>query len=267
MLGMGLTLSFDDFRKVLARPGPVAVGVGAQFLIMPALGFGLARLFRLEPELATGLILVSCCPGGTASNVIAYLARANVALSVLMTMCSTFVAIFATPFLTKLLAGTYMDIDAWGLFKSTLTVVLLPIVAGLLLNRFLPKTVRRLQPVAPLVSVLVIILIVGCIVALSKQQIIENAGTLLAVVGLLHVSAFLLGYLFAKVFRYPEEYCRTVSIEVGMQNSGLGAALAKAHFGGLTPVPSAISAVYHCLIGSLLAGIWRLRNDPGKRES
>jgi BASS family bile acid:Na+ symporter len=267
MLGMGLTLSFNDFRNVLARPGPVAVGVGAQFIIMPALGFTLAKLFRLEPELATGLILVSCCPGGTASNVIAYLARANVALSVLMTMCSTFVAILATPFLTKMLAGAYMPIDAFALFQSTVTVVLVPVVAGLLLNRFFPKTVGRLQSVAPLVSVLVIVLIVGCIVALSKEQILANAGTLLTVVGLLHVSAFSLGYLFARIFRYPEDYCRTLSIEVGMQNSGLGAALAKAHLGGLTPVPSAISAVYHCLIGSLLAGLWRLRPSSGDPPS
>jgi BASS family bile acid:Na+ symporter len=261
MLGMGITLSVDEFKAALRMPRAIAVGFAAQYLIMPFLGWGVAHLLRLETGYAVGLILVSCCPGGTASNVVTFLAKGNVALSVLMTTASTFGAIFMTPLLTKWLAGSLVPVDAWGLFMSTLQVVLAPVVAGLALNRYTPRLVRGILPVAPLVSVLAITIICAGIIATSGERLKQSGGTLLLAVFLLHAGGFALGYLFAWAFRYDVINCRTISIEVGMQNSGLGAALAKEHFSNLplAPLPCAISATFHSVIGSILAGVWRSR--------
>ena len=267
MLGMGLTLRFVDFAAVAKEPKHVALGVAAQFLIMPLAGWGIASAFHLETGLAIGLILVACCPGGTASNVICYLARANVPLSVLLTMCSTVVAIFATPWLTRWLAGAWLPVDAWALFRSMLIVVLLPLVCGVTVNSMLgrmksPARVREwIDVIGPLLSVAVIVLIVSCIVALKKESIADAALQLFVSVFLLHFFGFGVGYWFARLAGCRESLRRTISIEVGMQNSGLGAALATKHFPhmALAPVPAAVSAVYHCLIGSLLAAWWRRR--------
>lgn len=267
MLGMGLTLRFADFAAVAREPMHVALGVLAQFIIMPAVGWLIARIFQLETGLAVGLILVACCPGGTASNVICYLAKANVPLSVLLTLCSTAVAIVATPLLTSWLAGAWLPVDAWALFRSMLVVVLLPLVCGVVVNTWVgkmrqPERVRQwVDAVGPLLSALVIVLIVGCIVASKREEIARAALPLFVSVFVLHAMGFLLGYGFAKVAGCREALRRTISIEVGMQNSGLGAALATRHFSqyALAPVPAAISAVYHCLIGSLLAAWWRRR--------
>ena len=262
MLGMGITLSVDDFKAVLKMPQAVAAGFVAQYLIMPFLGWSIAHLLKLDPPLAVGLILVACCPGGTASNVVTYIARANVALSVLMTMCSTFGAIVMTPLLTKWLAGTYVPVPAWGLFVTTLKVVLAPLVIGLGLNRYAPRFVKFVLPVSPLISVLTITLICASIIGGSAEPLKKSGGVLLLAVFLLHAGGFFLGYVFAWLLRYDKINCRTISIEVGMQNSGLGATLAKEHFAQmpLTPLPCAISATFHSVIGSILAGIWRLRS-------
>ena len=259
MLGMGITLSFNDFRRVLKVPKAIGIGLGAQFTIMPLLGWSLARLFQLDAELAAGLILVSCCPGGTASNVIAYLARANLPLSVLMTMCSTMLAIFLTPGFTYVLAKEHIEVDAMKMLVTTVQVVLLPIAVGLTLNQFFPKVVKRVNLVAPLISVIAIVLIVSCIIGLNKDRIATAGVSLFIAVLLLHVGGFSLGYFAAKILRYPEDFRRTLAIEVGMQNSGLGTTLASKHISPAAAAPCAISAVYHCILGSLLAGYWRLR--------
>lgn len=269
MFGMGITLTAKDFRAVLKTPKKVLLGVGCQFVIMPLLGFGLAGGFALPPGLAVGLILVSCCPGGTASNVVTYLARGNLALSVLMTMTSTLLAILLTPILTGWLANAYVDIDRVSLFLNMVGIVLVPVVAGVVFNHFFPRLVRFVTPWSPVLSVLIIVLIVGGIIAVKKDLIREHAGVLLLVVFLLHAGGFGLGYLLAKLLGFPVNDRRTVSIEVGMQNSGLGSTLASgpkfaAQFtdlaqAALAPVPSAISALYHCLIGSFLAVLWRGR--------
>jgi BASS family bile acid:Na+ symporter len=196
------------------------------------------------------------------------MARANVPLSVLLTMCSTLAAIVATPLLTSWLAGAWLPVDAWALFKSMLTVVLLPLTLGVFTNSLLnrlkkPERLRQwIDVIGPLLSVLVIVLVVSCVVALNIEQIMQAALPLFVSVFLLHFIGFLLGYFFAKAAGCKEALCRTISIEVGMQNSGLAAALASKHFAHLAiaPVPAAISAVYHCLIGSLLAAWWRGRN-------
>jgi bile acid:Na+ symporter, BASS family len=261
MLGMGITLSVDDFKRVLAMPRAVAMGFVAQYTIMPFLGWAIARALRLDTAFAVGLILVSCCPGGTASNVVTYLARANVALSVLMTMCSTFGAVLLTPLLTKWLAGTYVPVDAGKLFLDTVKVVLAPLIAGLVLHHTMPRLVRAILPVAPLVSVIAITMICASIIGGAARDIRESAGILFLAVALLHAGGFVLGWVFAWAFGYDETIRRTVSIEVGMQNSGLGAFLAKSNFPQMpsTATPCAISAVFHSVIGSLLAGWWRLR--------
>jgi bile acid:Na+ symporter, BASS family len=261
MLGMGMTLSFGEFKRALSMPRAVAVGFAAQYLIMPFLGWAVAHLLRLPPPYAVGLILVSCCPGGTASNVVNYIARADVALSVLMTTASTFGAVFMTPLLTKWLAGTYVPVDAWKLFLDTVQIVLLPVLAGLTLHHATPGLVRAVLPVAPLVSVIAIVLIVSSIIGQKAGQVKESGGTLLLAVFLLHSGGFTLGYLFSWAFGYNKIINRTISVEVGMQNSGLGAALAQSNFPQLpaAPVPCAISAVFHSVLGSILAGIWRWR--------
>src|SRR5213592_2382162 len=202
MLGMGVTLSVDDFRRVFSMPRAIAVGFAAQYLIMPLLGWSVARGLHLETPLAVGLILVGCCPGGTASNVVTYLARANVALSVLMTMCSTFGAVVMTPLLTKWLAQAYVHINAWALFVDTVKVVLAPLLIGLALHHSVPRLVRAVLPVAPLISVVTIALICSSIIGQRAADIRTSAAVLLLAVFLLHAGGFVLGWLFAWLFGY-----------------------------------------------------------------
>ncbi len=269
MLAMGLTLTFEDYRKLAQLPKALLAGVGLQFAIMPLSGFVIARGLGLEPGLAVGLILVACCPGGTASNIVTYIARGHVALSVAMTMASTLAAVVLTPLLTGWLAGAYVAIDRWNLLANMIAVVLVPVVLGTLLNRLFPRAAARVSAVLPLVAILLVVLIVGGIVGGAKAQISEHAGVLLLATFLLHASGFALGYVLARALGLEEIAARTISIEVGMQNSGLGSGLAKtpafaAQFASvqqaaLAPVPAAISAVWHVLIGSLLAGWWRRR--------
>ncbi len=261
MLGMGITLSLADFARVAARPAAVATGFVAQFLIMPLAGWFVAATAGLETPFAVGIMLVAACPGGTASNVVTYIARADVALSVLMTTCSTLGAVVLTPLLVKLLAGRLVDVDAIGLFFSTLQVVVLPVAAGVAINRFAPRVVDRVLPVAPLVSVVMIALVCASIVGQNAAAIRTSGLRLLAAVAAVHALGFGVGYAFARVFGYDRSVSRTISIEVGMQNSGLGVVLAQKHFPAepLTAVPCAISSVVHSVLGSLLAGCWRLR--------
>lgn len=263
MLGMGVTLTFDDFRKVVKMPRPIIAGFTAQFLIMPILGWTVAYATNLPREFAVGLILVSCCPGGTASNVVTFLARANLPLSLLMTMVSTFSAILMTPLLTKFYAGAIIEVPAVGLLLTTAKVVLLPLVLGILLHHLFPKMVHAISDVAPLISVITIALICGSIIGSNVGPLKEHGASLVLAVGLLHGLAFLLGYVFAKALGYEELVRRTVAIEVGMQNSGLGTVLAQKHFAingvALAAVPCAISATFHSVIGSVLAAYWRNR--------
>lgn len=263
MLGMGLTLTIADFRAIGRMPKAVALGFIAQYTIMPLLGWTFAHLYGLERPFAVGLILVACCPGGTASNVVTYLARANVCLSVVMTMCSTFAAVVMTPLLTSALAGTLVHVDAWGLFRSTFQVVVLPLVIGVAANRAAPQLMQRVQLGLPLLSVITIALICASIIGGSAEAIRASALRLLAAVFSLHAGGFALGYVAARITRWDRIVARTVSIEVGMQNSGLGVVLARSHFADpLTAVPCAISSVFHSVIGSLLAGWWRWRDRP-----
>ncbi len=261
MLGMGLTLDVRDFAAVLKMPRAVALGFAAQYAIMPLLGWAIAKALALPSDFAVGLILVACCPGGTASNVVAFLARANVALSVVMTTCSTLAAVLMTPLLTERLAGAYVSVDGWGMFLTTAQVVLAPVLLGLLLHHRAPKLTGFVLPAGPLVSVLLISMIVGSIIGQNAADIFTHGPKLFLAVLLLHAGGFALGYSLARATGYDRTTARTVSIEVGMQNSGLGAVLARTHFSAnpLTAVPSALSSVCHSLLGSMLAGWWRRR--------
>lgn len=267
MLGMGLTLDVRDFAAVTRMPRAVGLGFTAQYTIMPLLGWTVAKLLALPADFAVGLILVACCPGGTASNVVAFLARANVALSVVMTTCSTLAAVALTPLLTEKLAGAYVPVDATGMFLTTAQVVLAPVLLGLLLHHKAPKVAHFLLPAGPLVSVLLISMIVGSIVGQNAQDIFTHGLQLLLAVFLLHAGGFALGYALTRASGFDRTTARTVSIEVGMQNSGLGAVLARTHFAAnpLTAVPSALSSVCHSVLGSVLAGWWRLRPDASDR--
>ncbi|HSG32989.1 MAG TPA: bile acid:sodium symporter family protein [Sphingomonadaceae bacterium] len=267
MLAMGLTLGFDDYRQLLRLKKCFAVGVIGQFAIMPAAGFLIALAMGLDKGLAVGLILVACCPGGTASNIVTYLARGNLALSVAMTMASTLAAIVLTPLLTGELAGAYVEIDRWNLFTNMVAIVLVPVIAGTIISETFPKAARAVHDVLPLIAIVLVVLIVGGIVGGAKALIVEHAGQLLLATFLLHAFGFGLGYLLARVLGLGLVESRTISIEIGMQNSGLGSGLAstpgfQAQFASATqaalaPVPAALSAVWHVCIGSLLASWWR----------
>ena len=258
MLGMGLGLRLQDFVRVGSRPRSLVVGVVAQFVVMPSLAVLIAMALHLSPPLAVGLILVGCCPGGTASNVVALIGRADVALSVVMTTISTLAAVVLTPRLTEVLASQFVPVDGWTLLISVLQVVLLPIALGLLLKQGLPGIAARIQPVMPPLAVISIVLIVSSIVGSQATVMADQGLVLLLACFLLHAGGFGLGWLLPRLVGEDEIVQRTISIEVGMQNSGLAVVLARSGFASpLTALPGAISAVMHCLIGSALAAFWR----------
>lgn len=266
MLGMGFTLSVDDFRGLLRMPGAVTLGFVCQYTLMPLVGWLVGWMLRLEPGFAVGLILVASCPGGMASNMITFLAGANVALSVVLTMVSTLLAFIFTPLWTSLLAGQYVPVDALGLCLSTLQAVVAPVVIGVLCNWLFPKTVAKIARFGPPVAVVALSLITGGIVAASAPQIAANFGTLVLAAFLVHVFGFVLGYVVPKVLRYPEPVARTVSIEVGMQNGGMAAMLAKQHFTAMVAVPAVFSGVMQNILGGLLASWWRARQAKAHAE-
>ncbi|MCM3006473.1 bile acid:sodium symporter family protein [Priestia koreensis] len=259
MFGMGLTLSLSDFKALLKTPKSVIIGVLAQFIIMPLVAYALANLFNLPPQAAVGVILVGCCPGGTASNVMTFLAKGNTALSVAVTSISTLIAPFLTPTLTLLLASKWLPVSPSSMFQSILEIVLVPIVLGLVVKALFKKQVEKSVTVLPLVSVVGIVAVAGAVVALNSAQIAKT-GLLIMLIVILHNGfGLLLGFLAAKFLRldYPSQ--KAISIEVGMQNSGLGAALALAHFSPAAAVPSAIFSVWHNISGPLLATWWGKR--------
>lgn len=258
MLGMGMTMTVDDFKGVLQSPKAVLIGVVAQFVVMPGLAYVLCKLFNLPPEIAVGVILVGCCPGGTASNVITYMAKGNVALSVACTSVSTLLAPVLTPAIFYLLASQWLKIDAASMFISILQVVLLPIVMGLILRTWLKRQVESYIQVMPLVSVIAIVAIVAAIIGGSKAAILQSGFLILAVVILHNGLGYLLGFTAARFFKLPYADSKAIAVEVGMQNSGLGVALAAVHFAAspITAVPSAIFSLWHNISGPALATYW-----------
>ena len=257
MLAMGLTLELTDFGRVARAPAQIGWGVLLQYSVMPTVGWVAGYLFALPSPLAVGLVLVCCCPGGTASNVIAYLAKADVALSVSMTAASTVLAVACTPLLTAWFAGSRVEVDARDLVVSTAEVVLLPVALGVVLRRRLPGFTSKVVPVAPAAAVIAIVLIVAAILGSQRAAILDVGLRLLGAVVTTHLAGFLVGYVLGGLVATSGTAARTISIEVGMQNSGLGTVLAQAHFANpLTAIPSALSAVVHSIVGSAVAAWW-----------
>ena len=258
MFGMGMTMTLADFKSVVQSPKAVLIGVVGQFLIMPLLAYALCQLLRLPAEIAIGVILVGCCPGGTASNVITYMAKGNTALSVACTSVSTLLAPLLTPAIFYLLASQWIEINAWSMLSSILQVVLFPIVLGLIVRSFLKEKVEQSITWMPLISVVAIVAIVAAIIAGSKEQILSHGLLILVVVMLHNGLGYLLGYLLSHFTGLPYADRKTVAIEVGMQNSGLGVALAAVHFAAspVTAVPSAIFSLWHNISGPILASYW-----------
>ncbi|PLT33109.1 bile acid:sodium symporter family protein [Bacillus sp. V5-8f] len=256
MFGMGLTISANDFKEVLKRPKDVAVGVVGQFVIMPSLAFILAKALQLPPEIAVGVILVGCCPGGTASNVMTLLARGDVALSVTITSITTLLAPIVTPALILFLAREWVPVDAGALLLSIVKMVLLPILLGFIVQKLFKKQAEASVKALPLVSVVGIVAIVSAVVAGSQEQIAKTGLTIFAVVVLHNLLGYTLGFVFGKIFKMDLSKKKAVAIEVGMQNSGLGAAIATQFFSPLSAVPSAIFSVWHNISGPILATIF-----------
>ncbi|QCJ42477.1 bile acid:sodium symporter family protein [Bacillus sp. S3] len=262
MFGMGLTLSGNDFKEVFKRPKDVAIGVVGQFLIMPGLAFLLSKGLNLAPEIAVGVILVGCCPGGTASNVMTFLSKGDVALSVTITSVTTILAPLVTPALILLLASEWIPVDPAGLFLSIVKIVLFPIILGVIVKKLFNRQAQASVKVLPLISIIAIVAIVAAVVS-ANQAAIAKTGFLIFVVVVLHnCLGYFIGYLFGKLFKMDLSKKKAVAIEVGMQNSGLGAAIAAAHFSPLAAVPSAIFSVWHNISGPILATIFsRMKND------
>ena len=258
MFGMGLTLSPADFRIVLSRPKDILLGCLAQFTVMPLLAFLISWALQLPNELALGVILVGCCPGGTASNVITYLAKGDLALSVGMTACSTLLAPVLTPLLVWLMAGTMVNVDTIGMLTSIIYVVIAPIVAGLLCQRFMPRATRSVTPYLPALSSVVIALVVGIIVSHNASPLLLGGAIVVAAVVLHNLLGLSIGYAIGRLLRLPHPKRVALSIEVGMQNSGLASSLAVLHFAAypLATIPGAIFSVWHNISGALAAKLY-----------
>ncbi len=268
MFGMGLTLRPNDLKIVFSRPKDVAVGVVAQFAVMPFLGYILTVLFSLPTELAVGVILVGTCPGGTSSNVITYLSKGDTALSVGMTATTTLMAPVMTPFLTYVYAGQNIDVDMLSMFLSIIQVVAVPIALGFVVNRVFGTFSEKAAGALPLVSVAAITAIVAAVVSANSARLTDAGPLVLAVVVLHNVCGYALGYGVAKIARMDTVRCRAVSIEVGMQNSGLAASLAAAHFAAypMAAVPGAVFSVWHNISGAILANVFAKRSEREEKK-
>lgn len=259
MFGMGLTLSPHDFRMVMSRPKDIIIGCLAQFTVMPLLALALTWAFSLPKELALGVILVGCCPGGTASNVITYLAKGDLALSVGMTATSTLLAPVLTPLLVWLMAGTMVDVDTVGMLLSIVYVVIAPIVIGLLCQRFLPKITQAIVPYLPALSSIAIALVVCIVVSHNASRLLVGGMIVVLVVVLHNICGLGLGYLIGRLLGLAEAKKKALSIEVGMQNSGLATSLATLHFAAypLAAIPGAVFSVWHNISGAIAAYFYR----------
>lgn len=263
MFGMGLTLDRKDFVHVFANPGNVIIGVICQFTLMPLIGFGLTKLFALPPELAIGVILVGCCPGGTSSNVITYLSKGDVPLSVGMTTVSTLLSPVVTPLLIKLLAGAYVPVDFWGMMLSIVEVIIIPIALGLIVNYFLPEQTKKVTEFLPAFSTVVITMIVMAVVSANAARL-SDCGLLVLVVVMLHnIFGYLLGFGAGRLLGMTTPKKKALSIEVGMQNSGLACSLAAQHFSALAmaSVPGAVFSVWHNISGALIARLFTRKSE------
>ena len=263
MLGMGLTLKLSDFKECFTKPKGVIGQTILRFTITPLIAVGLAKLFQLSPELTIGFILVAVCPGGTASNVMTFLSKGDVALSVAMTAVSTCLSPVLTPMLTLLLVGQKLDVSFMSMFMSIVKVVVIPVFLGFVLNKLLPAVSEKLQKVLPLVSVIAITLIVGAVVSNNAANILSAGFVIIAVVALLNISGYITGSILAKLLGYGDEQMNAIAIETAMQNSGLATSLAVANFAAMpmAAIPGAIFSVWHNVFGAVVANLMAKRID------
>lgn len=256
MFSMGLTLSLDDFNRALSMPKLIVSGLLLQYTVMPLTALLIARTLQLDPALSIGLILVGTCPGGTASNVITYLAKGNVALSISLTSLSTILAVVLTPAITYFIADTTIDVPAARMLGTILTIVIFPVALGITLKHYYAYRIKTIETYLPLIAVCAIVLIIAIITALNAEQFGRLGTILLLAVALHNAAGLLIGYLSAKMLGYKTRECRTLAIEVGMQNSGLAVALAIKHFSAAATLPGAIFSIWHNISGSTLAFFW-----------
>ena len=268
MFGMGLTLKAEDFRVVFSRPRDIVIGCAAQFTVMPLLAFALTRIFSLDDALAVGVILVGCCPGGTASNVITYLAKGDLALSVGMTATSTILAPVLTPLLVWLFAGETVDVNVVGMLLSILWVVILPIALGLLVKRLWPKTTEHATSYLPALSSIAICLIVMIVIAANASKLLSGGMIIVLVVILHNVCGLGIGYMIGYLLKLSPAKRRAISVEVGMQNSGLASSLATLHFAAypLATIPGAVFSVWHNISGAIVARLYS-RHSQSRSEA
>ncbi len=261
MLGMGMTLRPENFLDITSRPRVIVLGVALQFILMPLIAYIVGILLGLQEILLIGLVLVGSCPGGTASNVICYLARGDVALSITLTTISTILAVFLTPLMTWIYIGERVPVPVVDMMIKIFIIILLPVTLGVLANFYFGKYLHVVKRIFPYLSVFAIIIIIGIIVALNQPQIPMVALPVLAAIFWHNILGLAGGYYFAKLFGFDERISRTLAIEVGMQNSGLGVALAQTYFTAMAALPGALFSIWHNITGSLLAGFWAGRTQ------
>lgn len=260
MLGMGLSMSVDDFKLVLSRPKDVIIGIVLRYLIMPAVGWGVAKLLGLPPALAAGLILVGCCPSGTASNVMSFLAKADTALSVTVSSFNIILAPLLLPATFMLLAGAEVHVSAQAMFLDVVKIVLGPVVLGMVLRGLFSSFVDRIMKIVPVISVIAIIWAIAIVVAMSASKLVTVALIAFAAVAMHNALGLLLGYGASKALGMGERQARAITFEIGIEMSGLAVVLAIAHLEPLAAVPGAIFSVWHNFTGSIIAGYWA--NNP-----
>ncbi len=266
MFAMGMTLSIEDFKRVLKSPRVIGLGLLLQFGLMPLIAFIISLILELPTALMVGLVLVGTCPGGTASNVICYLGKGNVALSITLTAISTLLAVFLTPILTWLYIGQEVPVAIVSMMLTVLKIIILPVTLGIIVNHFFGTNLAQLKQYLPVISVVAIVVIIAIIVALNAQQIYQLAFPIIIAVMLHNGLGLVSGYTIAKWLGYDDKICRTLAIEVGMQNSGLGVALATKYFTAITALPGAFFSIWHNITGSLLAAYWT-RNAEDKNQA
>ena len=264
MFCMGITLKIDDFKRVLTKPKIIALTVVLQFLFMPLFAFLISKMLNLSEELLIGMILVGAVSGGTASNVIAFLAKADVALSITMTVVSTLFSIVITPYLTLFYVGETIPVPAFNMLLSILKIVLLPVFMGIIINHFFNKYIEKRHDVFALISIFSIVFIIGIVIGLNESRLITVGLVLMFAIASHNILGFISGFYVAKLFGYDKTICKTVAIEVGMQNSGLAVVLAMKYFSALSALPGAIFSIWHNIAGSILAGIWSKQEEDKK---
>ncbi|MGB7402071.1 MAG: bile acid:sodium symporter family protein [Arcobacter sp.] len=262
MFCMGITLKIDDFKRVFKRPKIIALTVVLQFLFMPFFAFIVSKVFNLSDELLVGMVLVGAVSGGTASNVIAFLAKADVALSITMTIVSTLLSIIITPYLTLFYVGQTVPVPALSMLLSILKIVFVPVVVGLILNQLFNKYIEKRHDIFALLSIISIVFIIGIIIGINESKISTIALSLMLAIACHNLLGLVTGYYFVKMFGYDKTVCKTVAIEVGMQNSGLAVVLAMKYFSALSALPGAIFSIWHNISGAILAGIWSKEEHP-----